>query len=74
MEVYVSDSALADDLVGYLRRAKCIAERTEPNRLAVSIPHALAEQSARLEVDTYLQAWQAVHPGVTALRKPRWEL
>lgn len=74
MDVVVSDPALAEDLVAYLRQAKCVAERTGGHRLAVSIPSSLPEQQARLEVDAFLAAWQAAHPGVTATRKPRWDL
>jgi hypothetical protein len=74
MKVEISDPSLADDLVSFLRRARCDAEHEEGGELAVSLPAALPEAAARLELEAYLNAWQSLHPGVRARRRPAYDL
>lgn len=75
MKVEISDPSLADDLVGFLRRAHCQAERADGNgTLAVSLPDSPSEDLARRELEAYLLAWQALHPGVQARRRAAYDL
>jgi hypothetical protein len=74
MKVEISDPSLADDLVSFLRRARCEAERAEGGTLAVSLPASLPVEAARLELEAYLTAWQTLHPGVRARRRPTYDL
>jgi hypothetical protein len=67
--VRLSDAGLADEFVGFLRRADCIADlgdveaHAEGVAVAVTVPKAYDEDQARLEVALYLRVWEAVHPG-----------
>jgi hypothetical protein len=67
--VRLSDAALADKFVGYLRRADCVAElgavqaHAEGISVEVEVPNAYDEEQARMEVTLYLRVWEAVHPG-----------
>ncbi|MGH3081097.1 MAG: hypothetical protein ACRDNH_08190 [Gaiellaceae bacterium] len=69
MFVRLSDAALADEFVGFLRRADCIADlgvvqaHAEGLAVEVVVPKAYDEEQARLEVALYLRVWEAVHPG-----------
>jgi hypothetical protein len=67
--VRLSDAGLADELVGFLRRADCVAALGEVHAHAegiaveVQVPQAYDEEQARMEVALYLRVWEAVHPG-----------
>jgi hypothetical protein len=67
--VRLSDAALAEKFVGFLRRADCIADlgavhaHAEGLAVEVGVPNAYDGQQARLEVALYLRVWDAVHPG-----------
>jgi hypothetical protein len=74
MNVELSDPALADDLVTFLRRAECAAARNGGHTLQVTMPDDVPEEAARLELEAYLQAWQALHPGVRVRRRPAYDL
>lgn len=74
MRVELSDPSLADDLVSYLRRAQCRAERADGGVLAVDLPDSLPAEVARLELEAYLQVWQTLHPGVHARRRAAYDL
>ena len=74
MKVEISHPSLADDLVSFLRRARCEAEHEEDGALAVSLSAAVPEPAARLELEAYLTAWQTLHPGVRARRRPAYDL
>ena len=69
MYVRLSDAGLADEFVGFLRRADCIADlgdveaHAEGIAVQVEVPEAYDEQQARMEVALYLRVWEAVHPG-----------
>ena len=74
MKGEISDPSLAEDLISFLRRARCEAEHEEGGELAVRMPGALPEVAARLELEAYLTAWQSLHPGVRARRRPAYDL
>ena len=69
MQVRLSDPRLADEFVGFLRRADCIADvgqvqaHAEGIAVEVEVPRAYDDGQARLEVALYLRVWEAVHPG-----------
>lgn len=74
MKVDLSDPSLADDLVGFLRRARCSAERSGPGTVTVSVVDSLSEDLARRELDAYLATWQILHPGVRVRRRAAYDL
>jgi hypothetical protein len=74
MKVELSDPTLADDLAAFLRRAACEAKSNGGGRVEVSMPASLPEDAARLELDAYLQTWQALHPGVRVRRRAAYDL
>ena len=65
----LSDPALAEELIGFLRRADCVADLGEVEAhgegiaVEVQVPRAYDGDQARLEVALYLRVWEAVHPG-----------
>lgn len=69
MYVRLSDPGLADEFVGFLRRADCVADlgaveaHAEGIAVAVEVPEAYDNEQARMEVALYLRVWEAVHPG-----------
>jgi hypothetical protein len=72
--IEISDPAAGDDLVAFLQAARCEAEQAGPRRISATLPDAPSEQAARRELELYLAAWQARHPGLRARRKPRYDL
>jgi hypothetical protein len=72
VQVRLSDPSLAAELVGFLRRADCVADLGEVEAHAegiaveVQVPRAYDEDQARMEVALYLRVWEAVHPGSDA--------
>ncbi|HEV2902774.1 MAG TPA: hypothetical protein VGW30_05885 [Gaiellaceae bacterium] len=69
MHVRLSDPRLAEELLGFLRRADCIADvgeveaHAEGIAVEVDVPRALDDEQARMEVSLYLRVWEAMHPG-----------
>jgi len=69
MHVRLSDPHLAEELLGFLRRADCIATigevaaHAEGIVVSVEVPQAYNDAQARMEVALYLRVWEAVHPG-----------
>lgn len=69
MRVRISDPGLAEELLGFLRRADCIADvgdveaHAEGIAVQVEVPRAYDDQQARMEVALYLRVWEAMHPG-----------
>lgn len=53
-----------EELLQFLRRADCEAVAEDDSTVVVTVPAALGEEQARMEVDLYLKAWQASHPDV----------
>jgi hypothetical protein len=66
--VRLSDPGLAEEFLGYLRRAECVADlgavqaHAEGIAVEVEVPQAYDEAQARMEVTLYLRVWEAVHP------------
>ena len=69
MHVRLSDPGLAEEFLGFLRRADCIADvgevaaHAEGIAVQVDVPNAFDDAQARMEVALYLRVWEAVHPG-----------
>jgi hypothetical protein len=69
MHVRLSDPSLAEELLGFLRRADCIADvgevqaHAEGVAVKVEVPRAYDDEQARMEVTLYLRVWEAMHPG-----------
>ena len=69
MHVRLSDVSLAEEFVGFLRRADCVADlgqvqaHAEGIAVEVEVPKAYDEAQARMEVALYLRVWEATHPG-----------
>jgi hypothetical protein len=65
----LSDPSLAEEFLGFLRRADCIAHvgevaaHADGIAIAVEVPKAYDNAQARMEVALYLRVWEAVHPG-----------
>jgi len=74
MRVEISDPAFADDLLRFLRRAHCRAERLGRDTLSVTVSDATPETAAREELEAYLRVWQSLHPGVRARRRAAYDL
>ena len=51
-----------EELLPFFRRADCEAVAEDDSTVVVTVPAALGEEQARMEVDLYLKAWQASHP------------
>jgi hypothetical protein len=69
VHVRLSDAGLAEEFLGFLRRAECVAAvgevaaHAEGIAVKVEVPQAYDEDQARMEVALYLRVWEAVHPG-----------
>jgi hypothetical protein len=74
MDVELSDPTLADDLVAFLSRAACETKRNGGGMLEVRMSSSLPEEAARLELETHLERWRALHPGVRVRRRPAYDL
>ena len=69
VHVRLSDPALAEEFLDFLRRADCVADlgqveaHAEGIAVEVDVPKAYDDGQARMEVALYLRVWEAVHPG-----------
>jgi hypothetical protein len=63
VKILLSDATFLDDLIAYLSREGCIVEQIGPNLVEVSRLSSVRHDQAEMELDLYLQAWRAVHPG-----------
>jgi hypothetical protein len=72
MFVRLFDPGLAEEFLGFLRRADCVASlgeveaHAEGISVVVEVPDTHDEPQARMEVGLYLQTWEALHPGSRA--------
>jgi hypothetical protein len=57
----LGDPDLVDSLSGFLQGRECTVEQVDADTLAVSLPHELHAEQARLELDLYLRVWQSLH-------------
>ena len=68
MRIRLSDPALVDELLEYLSRHEAVAERSDSDVIAVSLPRIERSDAAKLELDLYLRVFEATHPGVRVER------
>jgi hypothetical protein len=68
MRIRLSDPALVDDLLEFLRKRQCVAEQTSEDTLDVELPEVPRRDAAVLELDLYLRVWEATHPGAIVRR------
>jgi hypothetical protein len=66
MKINVTNPALVDELLAFLRRAGCTATLQEDGSISVEVPEAYGDEQARMELDLYLKAWEASHADVEA--------
>jgi hypothetical protein len=71
MKIRLSDPALVDDLLAFLRARQCVAEQASEDTLDVELPEAMRRDAAALELDLYLRVWEASHPGAIARPQSR---
>ena len=57
----LGDPDLVESLSDFLQRRECTVEEVDAETLAVSLPHELHAEQARLELDLYLRVWQSLH-------------
>jgi len=70
VRIQLSDPAFTDDLVDFLRRRECRAERIDEDVIEIEAHETLSREKARLELDLLLRVWQSFHPRIE-LRDPR---
>ncbi len=58
------DADVREELVEFLEQVDCTVRIEDDGTLVVTVPDAIGENQARLEIDLYLKAWQASHPDV----------
>jgi hypothetical protein len=67
MRILVSEPMQVDDLVAFLRRCECAADRVGERYVEAVPSHSEAEFAyLRMELDAYLRVWREMHPGVIA--------
>lgn len=67
LKLEVSDEELLGEVMGALTLNGCLADRIAPTACRVVCPRTWSSREARLEVGFFIRAWQAHHPGVTAI-------
>jgi hypothetical protein len=68
VNVHVSDPSLVDDLVDALRSKGCDAVRAGERIVGVRDGWPTEGAGGEYELDGFLRAWEALHPGVDATR------
>ena len=65
MRLRTGSAASTSELAGYLRRCDCVVEFVDDWTLDVEVRSGSpSERHARVELDAYLQVWQAMNPAV----------
>jgi hypothetical protein len=67
MRIYLGSPELLHDLLESLERWAWHVDAVDETGVYVSPPVGVPEDAAALELDLYLRAWRARHPGVTAV-------
>jgi hypothetical protein len=67
LRLELSDERHLADLMVALARHGCLTDRITPNACRIACPRSWSPHEARLEIGFFLRAWQAHHPGVTAI-------
>jgi hypothetical protein len=68
VKIHVSDPTLVDDLVDALQEKSCEAVRTDARTVEVRDGWATDPDGGQYELDGFLRVWEALHPGVAAMR------
>lgn len=63
MRIRVQDAADIDGLVAFLEARDYVADQIGPNTIEVSRLSSVRHDHTRLELDLFLRAWHAAHPG-----------
>ena len=64
MRVLFSEQRVSNDLLDFLRRSDCIAERLTDRMLEVNPKQQMLPHAARLEIEGLLRVWNRLHPDV----------
>ena len=67
MKLELSDEKLLGELMNALARQGCLADRIAPNVCRIVYSRTWTTREAQLELRFFVRAWQANHPGVTAV-------
>jgi hypothetical protein len=62
MRVRFAEQQVSNDLLEFLRRSECVAERVADRVLEVHPKQPMLRQAARLEVEGLLRVWVKLHP------------
>lgn len=63
MRIRTGSATSTSALAGYLRRCRCVVDVRDEWTLDVGVqPGSLSVEHARLELDSYLRAWEAMNP------------
>jgi hypothetical protein len=69
MKVQVNDEQYLGDLIAFLERARYTVERVGNRQVLVApVPRSRRLDVMRLDLELHLRAWEAAHPGASALR------
>jgi hypothetical protein len=63
MRVRLEDEEYADDLVGFLQRARCIVIELGSGTYSVFFAHDLPVRLAQAELQSYINIWERTTPG-----------
>jgi hypothetical protein len=66
--VHLNDPDLVEALVQRLRDSGCIVARTSPHTIDIRSGWPVDDDAASYELDGYLRAFEALHPGTRATR------
>ena len=66
--VQLNDPGLVEDLMERLRDSGCDVARIDPHTVAIRSGWPLDDDAAFYELDRFLQAFMALHPGARATR------
>jgi hypothetical protein len=64
MRVRFTEGYVSNELLDFLRRSDCLAERIADSIVEVSPKQAMLPEAARLEVEGLLRVWSKLHPDV----------
>jgi hypothetical protein len=62
MRVHLGGERISNDLLDFLRRSDCVAERLSDHLLEVNPNQEMLPHAARLEVEGLLRVWHRLHP------------
>jgi hypothetical protein len=62
MRILFGEQQINEDLIAFLRRSECIAERRTQRLLEVTPRQPMLPHAARLEVEGLLRGWHRLHP------------